>query len=78
MRIVLLALLALAACDETAAVAPPTPEGGGDVAMKAAAAKECAQMTGYSPEKLPTQTAEMQALVMREYNSCVARVTGGD
>lgn len=78
MRFALLALLALAACDETAP-APTGPDGGGnsDVAMQSAAEKECAQMTGYSPEKLQAATAEMRALLEREYKSCVAKVTAG-
>ncbi len=74
MRTALLALLALAACDAASPPAPSAPETIADVAMKSAAEKECAQMTGYSPGKLQAQTAEMQALVTREYASCVARV----
>lgn len=78
MRIALLALLTLAACDQALAPAPSAAEAGGDAAMKNAAEKECAQMTGYSPERLRSETAEMQALVTREYNSCVARVAGAN
>jgi hypothetical protein len=79
MRIALIALLALAACDEAATPASSAPEVGGnvDVAMQSAAEKECAQMTGYSAEKLQATTAEMKALLEREYKSCVAKVTAG-
>jgi len=79
-RFVLLAALALgslAACDEQAPT--PVPETSGaaaDAALRSAAERECAQMTGHAPETLAAQTAEMRALVEREYKSCVAKVTG--
>lgn len=79
MRIALLALLALAACDETAPGAPvPVAQVKPDEAtMQAAAEQECAQMTGYAPDKSTSQTPEMQALVEREYKLCVENVTKG-
>lgn len=77
MRLALLAVLTLAACEPEA---PPAASGGAGEGLAAdrsahvAAERECAELTGYAPEKLPAMTSEMQALVTREYKSCVAEV----
>lgn len=81
MRFTLFAVLALgslAACDDQArAPAAETPGATVvDAALKSAAERECATMTGYAPEKLAAKTPEMRALVEREYKSCVAKVAG--
>ena len=81
MRFALFAVLALgnlAACDDQApAPAVETPGATAvDAALKSAAERECATVTGYAPEKLAAESAEMRALVEREYKSCVAKVAG--
>ncbi|MFT3724928.1 MAG: hypothetical protein QM773_15260 [Hyphomonadaceae bacterium] len=81
MRIALIAMLALgslAACDDQAPPAAVETPGAtaADAALESAAERECAQLTGYAPEKLASETPEMRALVEREYKSCVAKVTG--
>ncbi len=77
MRVAFLALFALAACE------PETPPAGStgagesaavDRSAYVAAERECAELTGYAPEKLPAMASEMPALVTREYKSCVAEV----
>jgi len=77
MRVAFLAVFALAACE------PETPPAGSTGAGESAAVgrsahvaaeRECAELTGYAPEKLAAMTSEMQALVTREYKSCVAEV----
>ena len=80
-RIALLAVLALGsltACDDQAAVSAADTPGAAaaDAALKSAAERECARMTGCAPEKLATETPEMRALVEREFKSCVAKVSG--
>lgn len=80
MRIALLAVLALgslAACDEPVPAASDAPGAPADAALQGAAERECATLTGYAPEKLAAETAEMRALLEREYKSCVAKVTAG-
>lgn len=76
---VILCAGALAACDEQ--VTPAPASGGREAraaALKGAAEQECAELTRYSPDALQTMSAEMQALVTREYKSCVDAVTRGD
>lgn len=77
---VILCAGALAACDEgvTPASSSGTREAANAAAMKDAAEQECAELTRYSPAALKTMSAEMQALVTREYKSCVDAVTRGD
>ena len=82
MRLVLLlgALAGLSACDE-APTAPATvlgPDGRETSALTEAAEKTCSEMTGYAPGKLGAMTAEMRALVTREYNSCISSVGRGE
>lgn len=76
----ILSAVSLAACDEGPAPssAAGAPEAANAAAMEDAAEQECSQLTGYSPDGLKTMTTEMQALVTREYKSCVASVTRGD
>lgn len=81
MRFALFAVLmlgGLSACDDQApAPAAETPGATVvDAALRSAAERECATMTGYAPEKLAAETPEMRALVEREYKSCVAKVAG--
>lgn len=83
MRAIVAAILcagALAACDGevTSASSTATREAANTAAMKSAAEQECAELTRYSPDALKTMSAEMQALVTREYKSCVDSVTRGD
>lgn len=80
MRIALLAVLALgslAACDEPAPSGSASQGAPADAALQSAAERECATVTGYEPEKLVAETAEMRALLEREFKSCVAKVTSG-
>lgn len=82
MRAIVAAVLcagAFAACDDevTPASSPATREAANTAAMKSAAEEECAELTRYSPDALRTMSAEMQALVTREYKSCVESVTRG-
>ena len=78
MRLVLLlgALAGLSACDEAPTAPAPVvrPDGREASALTEAAETTCAEVTGYAPGKLGAMTAEMRALVTREYTSCVAKV----
>ena len=70
------AIAGLAACEPDA---PPAPDpaaytGPEPTQLGEAAEKTCAEVTGYAADKLPAMTAEMRALVTREYNDCVAKV----
>ena len=84
MRLVLLlgVMAALSACDETptapAPVPVPGPDGREASALTEAAEKTCSEMTGYAADKLGAMTAEMRALVTREYNSCISSVGRGE
>ena len=81
MRLILLlgVMAALSACDEAPTAPAPAlgPDGREASALTEAAEKTCAEMTGYVPGKLGAMTAEMRALVTREYTSCVAKVGDG-
>lgn len=79
MRFALFAVLALgslAACDDQAPAAETPGATVVDAALKSAAERECATMTGYATVELAAKTPEMRALIEREYKSCVAKVAG--
>ena len=82
MRLVLLlgVMAALSACDETPTAPAPAlgTDGREASALTETAEKTCAEMTGYVPGKLGAMTAEMRALVTREYNSCISSVGRGE
>lgn len=44
-------------------------------AIEDAAKTSCAELTNYLPERLARMTPEVQALVAREYNLCVEKVS---
>lgn len=77
----ILSSVSLAACGEAVTPAPAATAGAPDAnaaALKAAGEKECAELTGYSAEGVKTMSAELQALVTREFKSCVEAVTRGE
>lgn len=79
MRVALVALFLLSACEPAPQSPGPTvsqENATADQSTHVAAERECAELTGYAPDKLSAMTSEMQALVTREYKSCVAEVGG--
>lgn len=69
-------LAALAACDDAAQSAAPTPARE-ITAEIVEAERACAELTGYAPTAQPEKPPEALALLQKEYNACVAAVTGG-
>lgn len=78
MRAVLaMAMLAsLAACDEAGQAAAPEPARE-ITAEVVEAERACAELTGYSAGGQANRPAETWALLQKEFNACVASVTGG-
>ncbi len=78
LRLTVCALVCLGACDAQ----PPAnlvPSKAPEVlSLEAAAKTSCAELTNYFPDRLASMTPEMQALVTREYNLCVAKVSSED
>lgn len=78
MRVVaLLALLALAGCDQPP-VQPVSETGEPASALQTEAEKACAEMTNSTPERMASMSAQTKALVKREFQLCVAEVTKGE
>jgi hypothetical protein len=70
------ALVCLGGCDAQPP-ADPVPSQVPEVsALEDAAKTSCAELTNYRPDRLASMTPEMRALVVREYNLCVAKVSG--
>lgn len=78
MRAVLaMAMLAsLAACDEAGQAAAPEPARE-ITAEIVEAERACAELTGYVPGGQASKAPDTWALLQKEFNACVASVTGG-
>lgn len=75
--VIALALMAAACSGPAQSAADASAEPAKSV-MESEAEKACADMTYYSPEKVHGKSAEIQALMRREYDLCVKSVAADE